>query len=133
MPNNPNNSSGWQPTQWSPNGWQPSPVGFAGNAQPSTLPNTGQTQPPAGTLPPGSATQPSPNMGNTDAGLVGTPGGPPAGLAPGSVLPPTIAPNLGANNTTMPGMFSPTGIGQPGLFTNPRAILNDQLSKTFNP
>lgn len=132
MPDNTNNQ-GWAPGNWTPSNWRP-------NLAP--MPQMNYSQPGGGGnyMPP----QRGPGSGGggpidyngveqrpNNAGIVGTPGGPPEGANRGEPIPPQFGPNLGANNTTMPGMFSPTGVGNGPMLPQPRQILYDKLYGTL--
>jgi len=140
MPDNNTPSQGWTPGNWTPGGWTPGTDNPYFNPQP--LPPMTQPQPgnsgPAPVRGPGSGGggyidirggRVRPNT----AGIVGTPGGTPEGANRGEAIPPQFGPNLGSNNVTMPGMFSPTGLGNPNAMpmSLPRQILNDKLYKTL--
>ena len=143
MPNNSNNRSGWTPGNWTPGGWAP------GGWQPSAgVRNaTAPVNAPGGGNAGGGYYNPSPRPGSGggapiirdpgngvrphSAGIVGTAGGATEGINRGEMLPPQQAPNLGANNTTMPGMFSPTNVGNPNPLPSTRQILYDKLYRTL--
>lgn len=135
MPDNTNNQ-GWAPGNWTPGNWRP-------NLAP--MPQMNYTQPGGGNfMPPqrgpgsggggiGGYKPPveGPPVDRHTAGIVGTAGGTPEGANRGEALPPQFGPNLGANNTTMPGMFSPTGVGNGPMLPQPRQILYDKLYGTL--
>lgn len=121
MPNNINTQTPWQPSGWTPTrtfSWAPQPS------------NSG--------LPP--VNQPGPGVPGVPGvpGNPGGPGAPPIGIGGSPIDPgmgyvrPHSGPDLGSTNVTMPGMFSPTGVGMPDLLPkSPRAILWDKLYGTM--
>lgn len=139
MPNNTNNQ-GWTPSPWTPSYDSP-----YFNPQPLPPMNYGRPRGNQGPIPvrgPGSGgggiggykpPVEGPPVDKHTAGIVGTPGGTPEGANRGEAIPPQFGPNLGANNVTMPGMFSPTGLGNPNAMpmSLPRQILNDKLYQTL--
>lgn len=120
MPNN-MTPEGWRPTPFDPNQYRTGK--YAQYFVPSPLPQM--------------------NTGNRGGGLPYNPGGggggvvePPIGGRPYDpsigLMRPHSGPDLGSTNVTMPGMFSPTGVGMPDLLPkSPRAILWDKLYGTM--
>lgn len=140
MPDNTNNNQGWTPSPWTPNDWSPNPNNPYFNPPPLPPMNFnyggGNYNPPPERGPGsgGGGYRPPPDgpgVKRQDAGIVGTPGGTPEGANRGEVISQQTGPNFGANNTTMPGMFSPTGVGNQSPLPQPRQILYDKLYRTL--